>query len=785
MSFLSSLASASTVHRISRLNLRFSTCYPTRFAILTTVLPPLATLSQSLYSLVTACTPSSGIHRGVELFSSNPLNAPLQTKLFSTSRSLSCGPRYGRSVYKSSDLLSLNMEDEIPFDDLEKSRKIQLFLGNLGISFKEHFHPKAMTVNDLLSTQVKTAASIVKNLFLKDKANKFYLVTSLIDIPVNLRLLEKKLKAKSLRFADNEALLSLLNVRPGAVSPLALSEDSHADLLKFVKEVKHSPIFISIAGNETEKRMPNEDNPVEDSKVTQPFGPNVIGINCSKEENFAEWYTQVIQKGEMIEYYDISGCYIIRPWAFFIWEIVQRFFDDEIKKLGVENACFPMFVTKAKLEAEKQHVDGFSPEVAWVTRYGESDLSEPVAIRPTSETIMYPAFAKWIRSHRDLPLKLNQVKRKNPACLGLLWNTVVRWEFKQPTPFLRSREFLWQEGHTAHTTKEEAYSFAKAILELYRQWYEDYLAVPVIKGIKSENEKFAGGDITTTVEGYIQESGRGIQAATSHLLGSNFANIFGIDYEDENAEKKLCHQTSWGCTTRSIGIMAMIHGDDNGLIIPPRVVAIQVVIVPITYKEDNISEIMGKCFELKKLLEKSGIRVKLDDRVNYTPGWKYNHWEQKGVPIRLEIGPRDLKHGTTRLVRRDNGEKMSVSWDTLVGEVSAMLRSIHNFLFEKAKKKMDDGIVQVTNFNDVTPAICNKKLVLVPWCEEPETEDQIKKETARLSLGLQAQHDATSALTSGIKCLCIPFDQPELPKGTKCFWTGKPAKRWSLWGRSY
>ncbi|KAF8823014.1 prolyl-tRna synthetase (ProRS) [Cardiosporidium cionae] len=684
----------------------------------------------------------------------------------------------------------------------------------------EHFHPKAMTVNDLLSTQLKSKGKIVKNLFLKDKLDKFYLVTSLIDIPVNLRLLEKKLKAKSLRFADNDTLFSLLNVKPGAISPLALSEDSQlrvsfivddrleapgavlvhplhnfsslemesADLLRFAQEVNHPPVFLSIAEKESDKRMSNDGHPGENSTVMQIMEPNTIGIHCSKEENFAEWYTQVIQKGEMIEYYDISGCYIIRPWAFFIWEKVQRFFDDEIKQLGVENSSFPMFVTKAKLEAEKQHVEGFSPEVAWVTRYGESDLTEPIAIRPTSETIMYPAFAKWIRSHRDLPLKLNQ------------WNTVVRWEFKQPTPFLRSREFLWQEGHTAHTTKEEAYSFTKDILELYRQWYEDYLAVPVIKGIKSENEKFAGGDITTTIEGYIQESGRGIQAATSHLLGTNFAKIFGIEYEgieaaftsrslNENAEKQFCHQTSWGCTTRSIGIMAMIHGDDIGLIIPPRVVAIQVVIVPITYKESNISETLEKCFELKKLLEKSGTRVKVDDRVNYTPGWKYNYWERKGVPVRLEIGPRDLQNKTVRLIRRDNGEKKNVFWDVLIDEVTALLRNIHTFLYEKAKKRMDDGIVQLTNFSDVTPAICNKKLVLVPWydtqCEEPETEDQIKKETARLSLDLQAQHDAASATTSGIKCLCIPFEQPDLPEGTRCFWTGKPAVRWSLWGRSY
>jgi prolyl-tRNA synthetase family I len=293
---------------------------------------------------------------------------------------------------------------------------------------------------------------------------------------------------------------------------------------------------------------------------------SLLGITTRKEDNFPKWYKEVITRAELIEFYDISGCYILRPWSYRMWEIVQGFFDGEIKKLGVRNAYFPCLVSKDALEREADHIAGFAPEVAWVTRSGQSEMQEPVAIRPTSETIMYPAYAKWIRSHRDLPLKLNQ------------WANVIRWEFKHPVPFLRTREFLWQEGHSAFATLEEAGKEVLDILDLYRRVYEEILAVPVVPGKKSEEEKFAGGLYTTTVEAFIPQNGRGIQGATSHCLGQNFAKMFSIQFEDPDkpGDKLYAWQNSWGLTTRTLGVLTMVHGDNKGLVLPPRVAPIQV-----------------------------------------------------------------------------------------------------------------------------------------------------------------------------------------------------------------
>jgi prolyl-tRNA synthetase len=294
-----------------------------------------------------------------------------------------------------------------------------------------------------------------------------------------------------------------------------------------------------------------------------------LGLQVSMEEDFGAWYSQVVVSGELIEYYDISGCYILRPWSYAIWEKIKDFFDAEIKKQGVENCYFPLFVSAARLEAEKDHIEDFAPEVAWVTRSGNSELDVPIAVRPTSETVMYPVFANWIRSHRDLPLKINQ------------WCNVVRWEFKHPTPFIRSREFLWQEGHTCYATKAEADAEVRRVLDFYRRIYEDLLAVPVVPGVKSEKEKFAGGLYTTTVEAFIPQTGRGIQGATSHCLGQNFAKMFHIEYENKTGGRSMPWQNSWGCTTRTIGVAVMVHGDDKGLVLPPRVAPQQVVVITI------------------------------------------------------------------------------------------------------------------------------------------------------------------------------------------------------------
>ncbi|MDA9099250.1 hypothetical protein N9L76_10000, partial [bacterium] len=312
-----------------------------------------------------------------------------------------------------------------------------------------------------------------------------------------------------------------------------------------------------------EAKKPKEDKNKKGSKETG------LGLTVSMDDDFGAWYSQVVVAGELIEYYDISGCYILRPWAYSMWENIQTFFDKEIKKQGVENCYFPLFVSAARLEAEKDHIEDFAPEVAWVTRSGQSEMDVPIAVRPTSETVMYPMFANWIRSHRDLPLKLNQ------------WCNVVRWEFKHPTPFIRSREFLWQEGHTAYAGKEEADIEVRKILELYRRVYEELLAVPVVPGVKSEKEKFAGGLYTTTVEAFVPMTGRGIQGATSHCLGQNFAKMFQIEYENKTGGRSMPWQNSWGCTTRTIGVAIMVHGDDKGLVLPPRVAPQQVVVVTI------------------------------------------------------------------------------------------------------------------------------------------------------------------------------------------------------------
>lgn len=509
------------------------------------------------------------------------------------------------------------------------------------------------------------------------------------------------------------------------------------------------------------------------------------GITVRKDENFSEWYTQAITRSDMIEYYDVSGCYILRPYSFFIWEQIQSWFDKEIKELGVQNAYFPMFVSKDALEAEQDHVEGFSAEVAWVTKSGDSDLAKPIAIRPTSETIMYPAFSKWLRSHRDLPLKLNQ------------WNSVIRWEFKQPTPFIRTREFLWQEGHTAHLTKDEASEMVFVILGRYEAVYEELLAVPVIKGIKSEGEKFAGGYMTTTVESFIPANGRAIQAATSHHLGQNFAKMFNIEVQDDEKKKHTIWQTSWGLTTRSIGIMIMVHGDNRGLVLPPRIAPTQVVIVPIPKSKDDVKKdddkrlMMARCDEIAKLLKQKNIRVHVDDRDGYKPGWKYNYWEVRGVPIRIEVGPKDMEQGTCLMARRDvdptdSEAKTSVQWTETQAVVPELLNRIQSDMLQRAKEVRDNSIEKVTEWKDVEPALSRRKMILAPWCETIVSEEEIKKQTKNTETASEVQEEgAAPALTGSMKSLCIPLQQPPMPEGTKCFFTGQPAKRWCLFGRSY
>jgi len=505
-----------------------------------------------------------------------------------------------------------------------------------------------------------------------------------------------------------------------------------------------------------------------------------LGLEFKKEENLPDWYSQVITKSEMIEYYDVSGCYILRPWSYAIWEFIVAFFDGEIKKNGVQNCYFPMFVSNQALEREKAHIADFAPEVAWVTRSGNSDLAEPIAIRPTSETVMYPAYAKWIQSHRDLPMRLNQ------------WNNVVRWEFKHPTPFLRTREFLWQEGHSAFATSKEAEEEVLYILDLYSKIYTDLLAIPVVKGRKTEKEKFAGGDFTTTVEAFIATSGRGIQGGTSHHLGQNFSKMFEIVFEDpETQEKKFVYQNSWGLTTRTIGVMVMIHGDDKGLVLPPNVACYQVVIVPcginVNVTEDEKKQLIVACEAFEKKLTASGIRVRGDYRDNYSPGWKFNHWELKGVPVRIEIGPRDVKTGQYVAVRRDSGEKITYPQESAEKDVSALMKDIHQSMLNKATKQLEDHTVILHDFKDFIPELDRKNVILAPFCGEPSCEENVKKESTREEVAA----DVGPAM--GAKSLCIPFEQPDADGRAKpvaeckCIYPNcslKP-KFYCLFGRSY
>eukprot|EP00057_Strongylocentrotus_purpuratus_P020732 XP_011675206.1 PREDICTED: bifunctional glutamate/proline--tRNA ligase isoform X1 [Strongylocentrotus purpuratus] len=470
-----------------------------------------------------------------------------------------------------------------------------------------------------------------------------------------------------------------------------------------------------------------------------------LGLEAKKGEDLSEWYSQVITKSEMIEYYDVSGCYVLRPWSYSIWEKIVAFFDAGIKELGVENTYFPIFVSQAALEREKEHIADFSPEVAWVTRSGQSELAEPIAIRPTSETAMYTSYSKWVQSHRDLPIKLNQ------------WCNVVRWEFKHPQPFLRTREFLWQEGHTAWANREECVEEVYTILELYAQVYEHLLAIPVVRGEKTLKEKFAGGDFTTTVEAFIKASGRAIQGATSHHLGQNFAKMFDIKFEDPDVPNahKYVFQNSWGITTRTIGVMCMVHGDDQGLVLPPRVACVQAIVIPcgITAKttDEQKNKLLDKCHNYVKILKAGGIRAQSDLRDNYSPGWKFNHWELKGVPVRIEIGPRDMSKQEFIACRRDNGAKTTFPEAQSVAKVTELLDQIQNDMFANAKKDLDGHIAVTSSWNEFCDRLDEKKLLLVPYCGDIPCEDRIKKDSAR------DRDMVEGAPSMGAKALCIPF----------------------------
>jgi prolyl-tRNA synthetase len=442
-----------------------------------------------------------------------------------------------------------------------------------------------------------------------------------------------------------------------------------------------------------------------------------LGITVKKSEQFSEWYTQVILKSELADYAPVKGCIIFRAHSYAIWERIQDFFNKKIKETGHSNAYFPIFIPESFLRKEAEHFEGFVPEVAWVTIGGRSELEERLALRPTSETIMYSMYKKWIRGWRDLPVKLNQ------------WCNIIRWETAATKPFLRTREFLWQEGHTAHATRKGAENEVKDILNIYKDLVENLLAIPVLVGRKTENEKFAGALYTDTLEALMPD-GKALQLGTSHNLGQNFSKVFEIKFIGEDEEDHHVWQTSWGVSTRLIGAVVMVHGDDKGLVLPPKIASCQVVVVPIPYKNVERKLIMEKARDILGKLEGSEISAIFDDREEYTPGWKFNHWEVKGVPIRIEIGPRDVKNKQVTVARRDTLERISVKDGELTNTIDEMLKEIQRNLFNRAKRFLDENITKVETYDGFKEVLGKTGgFIKACWCSGSECEEKIKEET--------------------------------------------------------
>ena len=467
----------------------------------------------------------------------------------------------------------------------------------------------------------------------------------------------------------------------------------------------------------------------------------------SMEEDFAQWYTDVVKKAELCGYTSVKGCMVIKPAGYAIWENIQKELDRRFKETGVENVYLPMFIPESLLQKEKDHVEGFAPETAWVTIGGSEVLQEKMCVRPTSETLFCDFYAKEIQSHRDLPKVYNQ------------WCSVVRWE-KTTRPFLRSREFLWQEGHTAHATQQEAEERTIRMLNVYADFAEEELAIPVIRGKKTDKEKFAGAESTYTIEALMHD-GKALQSGTSHNFGDGFARAFGIQYTDAQNKLQYVHQTSWGMTTRMIGAIIMVHGDNSGLVLPPRIAPVQAVIIPIQQRKEGVLE---KARELEQILKQAGIRVRTDE-TDKSPGFKFAEQEMRGIPVRIECGPKDIENGQAVICRRDTREKYTVSFDDLAGQVSGILARMQKDMLERARAHMEAHTYTAVDY----PSFCeimNTKpgFVRAMWCGDQACEDRIKEDV-----------QATSR--------CMPFDQEKL--SDVCVCCGKPAKKMVYWGKAY
>lgn len=478
-----------------------------------------------------------------------------------------------------------------------------------------------------------------------------------------------------------------------------------------------------------------------------------IGITASRDSDFSEWYLQSVIKAGLADYAPAKGFIVLRPYGYEIWEIIKGILDEKLKNLGHQNGFLPTLIPESLLSKEQDHFAGFMPEVFWVTKAGDNDLAEKLAIRPTSETLAYSMFAKWISSHRDLPLKLN------------FWNSALRAEIKSTKPFIRNSEFLWQEGHTAHTTEEEADIEVRMILDVYKDLVENYLSIPTMSGYKSEKEKFVGAKYTTCLESLMID-GKSLQMATSHQLGQNFAKPFEIKYLGKDMLEHFVWQTSWGISWRLIGAIIMTHGDDKGLIIPPRIAPIQVVLVPI-YKDVNKELVVSAARRLRDILGLDGIRAHLDDRDEYTSGWKFNYWETKGVPLRINLGPRDVENNQIELVRRDTKQKDIVANSDAIAEVKSLLAKIQINLFDQAVKRLDEKTNVTSDLNEAKILLETKTgFISTFWCGNSTCEEKIKDETS-----------------ADIRL--IPFEGQDKLDGKLCISCGLSAKSHVILGRAY
>ena len=500
-----------------------------------------------------------------------------------------------------------------------------------------------------------------------------------------------------------------------------------------------------------------------------------LGITAHKQRETSEWYTQVVKKAGLADYAPVKGCMVIKPYGMKLWESIKEDFNDKITSTGVDNAYFPLFIPESYLEKEEDIVEGFDPEVAWVTHGGEKELEERLAVRPTSESIIAPFMSDWIRSHRDLPMRLNQ------------WANVVRWEATDTRPFLRTREFLWQEGHTAHASEEAAEEETMLRLEQYQEVIEDHLAIPSILGYKPEHDKFPGAKYTTTIE-TLMPDGKSIQSGTSHQLGQHFAEAFDIMFEDENSDEATAWTTSWGLSTRTIGALIMAHGDDDGLRLPPEVAPTQIVVVPI-FQEDNQEEVMEYAEKVVEGLENStgcgcencsrgsDLRIKLDDREHRTPGYKFNEWELKGVPLRVEIGPNEMENSTVTTVRRDNRDKeMGVNREEFIDSAEEVLEDIQASMYEELQEYLHENIREASSKNEILSTIGkNRGYVKSRWCGKESCEEEIKDQVSAEIVVLPFQEDS--------KPETIQASEEEIEG--ECAVCGEEAERWAYFAKNY